>query len=344
MEKIDARKLDPKTQYENRKQIIRLRKQGIPNKVVAEGLGITERHASKIWQTYLKEGDASIKIGIRGRRKGEKRVLTPEQEKELRKILTDKTPDQLKLPFALWTRESIRLLIKQQYGFEIPLRTITDYLKRWGFTAQKPIKRAYEQNPAAVQKWLEEDYPAIKSKAKQENAEIYWGDETGIQNDAYLVKGFAPKGNTPVINLNVNKSRINMVSAISNQGKVRFMLYEDTMTADRLIQFMTRLVKDANRKVLLILDNLRVHHSKRVKAWLKKNQEKIEIYYLPSYSPELNPDEYLNGDLKRRVHSGKPARSKNELKNKTRSFMRTLQKRPHHVKSYFKHHRVAYAA
>jgi transposase len=100
-----------------------------------------------------------------------------------------------------------------------------------------------------------------------------------------------------------------MVSAISNKGKVHFMLCEDTMNADRLIQFMTRLTEDANRKVLLILDNLRVHHSKKVKVWLEKNQEKIEVYYLPSYSPALNPDEYLNGDLKRRVHSGKPARS-----------------------------------
>ena len=344
MEKVDARTLTPETQYETRKQVIRLRKKGFSNKDVAEGLGISSSHASTIWQNYKKNGDKSIKLGRRGRRPGEKRSLTAEQEKEIKQALVDKTPDQLKLPFALWTRDAVRLLVKQKFSLEMPIRTVGEYLKRWGFTAQKPIKKAYEQKPEAVQKWLEEEYPAIQAKAKQENAEIYWGDETGIQNDAYLVKGFAPKGNTPVINLNVNKSRINMVSAISNQGQVRFMLYEDTMTAERLIQFMTRLVKDANRKVFLILDNLRVHHSNKVKNWLEKNKKKIEVFYLPTYSPELNPDEYLNGDLKRRVHSGILARSVNDLKNKTRSFMKTLQKRPQHVKNYFKHPKVSYAA
>lgn len=344
MEKVDARTLRPETQYEIRKQVIRLRKKGISNKDVAEGLGISPSRASIIWQNYKKNGEKAIRLGLRGRRPGEKRHLMAEQEKEIKRALIYKTPDQLKLPFALWTRDAVRLLIKQKFGLEMPIRTVGEYLKRWGFTAQKPVKKAYEQKPEVVQKWLKEEYPIIQAHAKQENGEIYWGDETGIQNDAYLVKGFAPKGNTPAINLNVNKSRINMVSAISNQGKVRFMLYEDTMTAKRLIQFMTRLVKDVNRKVFLILDNLRVHHSKRVKAWLEKHKEKIEVFYLPSYSPELNPDEYLNGDLKRRVHSGIPARTVNALKNKTRSFMKTLQRRPHHVRNYFKHPKVSYAA
>ena len=278
MEKIDARKHSPKTQFEIRKQVIRLRKQGISNKLVAEGLGITERTASGIWQKFLKEGESAIKLGRRGRRKGEQRKLTAEQESEIKKAIIDKTPDQLKLPYALWTREAIQRLIKQQYRLDIPMRTITDYLKRWGLSFQKPAKQAYEQKPEAVQKWLDEEYPAIREQAKQEKAEIYWGDETGIQNDAYQAKGFAPKGKTPIVKLNVNKSRVNMISAISNQGQVRFMLYEDTMTTERLIQFMSRLIKDANRKVYLILDNLRTHHSKDVKQWLEKNKDKIEVF------------------------------------------------------------------
>jgi transposase len=135
-----------------------------------------------------------------------------------------------------------------------------------------------------------------------------------------------------------------MLSAITNQGKVRFMMYRDAMNSELLIKFMTRLTKDADRKVFLILDNLRVHHSKNVKEWLEKNNEKIELFYLPSYSPELNPDEYLNGNLKNKVHSGKPVRNQGDLEKKTRSFMRTLAMRPAHVRSYFKHPRVAYAA
>jgi transposase len=344
MEKIDSRTHSPETQYEIRKQVIRLRQQGVSNKQISEGLGIAKRTASTIWQKYLKEGESAIKLGQRGRRKGEKRKLTVKQESEIKKAITDKTPDQLKLAYALWTRDAVQQLIKQFYAIDVPLRTITDYLKRWGFSCQKPAKKAYEQKPEAVQKWLNDEYPAIKERAKQEKADIYWGDETGIQNDAYQAKGFAPKGKTPVVKLNVNKSRVNMISAISNLGKVRFMLYEDTMTSERLIQFMTRLIKDVKRKVFLILDNLRTHHSKKVQQWLGRNKDKIELFYLPSYSPELNPDEYLNGDLKRRVHSGLPARTLKDLKKKTRSFMKTLQRRSYHVKNYFKHERIAYAA
>ena len=344
MGKIDARTHSPETQYEIRKQVIRLRKQGIPNKVLAEGVGISVGRASKIWRSYVKEGSKAIKPGIRGRRTGEKRTLTIEQEAQVRRDLIDKTPDQLKLPFALWTRDAVKLLIKQRFNLEMPIRTVGEYLKRWGFTPQKPVKRAYEQSSEAVKKWLKTDYPLIASRVKEEKAEIHWGDETGIQTGANRVRGFAPKGEKPIVNVVVKKSHVSMISAITNQGKVRFMMYRDAMNSELLIKFMTRLIKDAGRKVFLILDNLRVHHGKNVKQWLGEHKDQIEVFYLPSYSPELNPDEYLNSNLKTKVHSGIPIRNRKDLEMKTRSFMRTLMKRPAHVRSYFKHPKVDYAA
>lgn len=344
MNNLDARKLNQQTQYELRKQVVRLREKGLDNKAISEIVGLCQSHVSTIWQKYQRGGLAAIKPGLRGRRHGEQRELTAEQEVSIQKLLVDKTPDQLKLSFALWTRDAVRLAIKQIYGRDLPLRTITDYLKRWGFTPQKPTKRAYEQNPKLVAQWHETVYPEIQARAKQEKAEIHWGDETGIQNDAYNAKGFAPKGKTPVVRINATKSRVNMISSITNRGKVRFMLYKENMTSQVLIRFMSRLVKGADRKVFLILDNLRVHHSKAVKAWLEDNKEKIAVFYLPSYSPELNPDEYLNGDLKQCIRSGLPARSEKALTKKTRSFMRKLQNRPKHVSNYFKHPKIAYAA
>jgi len=344
MEKIDARRHSPATQYEIRKQIVRLRNQGLQNRMVAEGLGITEGRASKIWQSYKKEGIKAIKLRRRGRRTGEQRTLSPEQETDLRKALIDKTPDQLRLPFALWTRDAVKLLIRQLFDIEMPIRTVGEYLKRWGFTPQKPAKRAYEQSSQAVQKWLERDYPVIFSRAKQEKAEIHWGDETALQTGANRVRGFAPKGETPVVRLVAKRSHISMISAITNVGKIRFMMYQEAMNAELLIKFMTRLIKDAGRKVFLILDNLRVHHGKTVKQWLEEHKKEIEVFHLPSYSPELNPDEYLNGNLKNKVHSGIPVRNRDDLEKKTRSFMRTLQRRPAHVRRYFKHPKVAYAA
>jgi len=344
MEKTDARTLNQETQYELRKQYIRLRKKGMSNQLAAETVGISKTRASSIWQLYQKGGIDAIKPRKRGRKQGEHRNLTAEQEAAVKKLLIDKTPDQLKLQFALWSRDAIRLAVKKEFKIDLPLRTITDYLKRWGFTPQKPTKRAYEQNEKAVQQWLDTTYPEIAAKAKQEKAEIHWGDETGVQCDAYNAKGFAPKGKTPIVRLNAKKSSINMISSISNQGKVRFMLYQENMTSQVFIKFLLRLVKDAKSKVFLILDNHRVHHSKLVKAWLAKHTEQIELFFLPSYSPELNPDEYLNGNLKQKIRSGMPARSKEDLVKKTRSFMKTLQRRPHHVQGYFRHPNVTYAA
>jgi len=262
----------------------------------------------------------------------------------LRKALIDKTPDQMKLPFALWTRGAVKQLILQVFGISMPIRTVGEYLKRWGFTPQKPIKRAYEQSPDVVKQRLDKDYPPIAFRARQEKAEIHWGDETGVQTGANNIRGFAPKGETPVIRMVAQKSHINMISAITNSGKVRFMIYKEGMRSEVMIKFMSRLIKDSHRKVFLILDNLRVHRSKKVKNCLEKHKEQIEVFYLPSYSPELNPDEYLNGNLKRSVHSGAPVRNQLNLEKNTRSFMRTLSKRPEHVRSYFKHPKVAYAA
>ena len=343
METIDARKHNQQTQYELRKQLVRLRKQGIPNKAAAELVGISANHASTIWQKYQRGGIKAIKPGIRGRQIGAQRTLSQEQESAVQNLLIDKNPLQLKLPFALWTRDAVRMLIKQRYGLEIPVRTISDYLHRWGFTPQKPTKRAYEQDPKRLKQWLETDYPEITACAKKEKAEIHWGDETGINSDGYNVKGFAPKGKTPVVLLTAKRNKINMISSITNRGKVRFMLYRESMTAKVLIKFMSRLIKDSPRKVFLILDNLRVHHSKVVQKWLKTNEEKIKVFFLPPYSPEINPDEYLNGDLKQRIRSGIPAKTVDDLTKKTRSFMKTLQCRSNHVMNYFKHPKIVYA-
>jgi transposase len=343
MEKIDGRKLKQEVQQALRDQVIRLRKQGKKNKDVVEFLGISPQHCSTLWQKYVQGGKKEILLGTRGRRHGEKRTLSEEQERLIQKLMIDKTPDQLKFPFALWTRDAVRELIGRQCGITMPIRTVGEYLKRWGFTPQKPVKRAKEQNPQAVEKWLKEEYQTIAATAKKEKAVVYWGDETGVQNEANRVRGYGPKGKTPVLKVTAKRAHISMISAITNEGQVRFMLYKEAMTQEKLITFMRRLVKDAGRKVYLILDNLKPHHGKNVTEWLEKHKEEIVVFYLPPYAPEVNPDEYLNGDLKKRVHSGTLAFTESDLKHKTRSFMRMLVKRPNRVKSYFRHPAVAYA-
>ena len=344
MEKQDARKLKRETLEHMRKQAVRMKKQGMKQKDIAKCLGVREATVCKWLQLFEKGGAVTLKVKKQGRPNGVGKTLIPEQEAELKKLIIDKTPDQLKLAFALWTRQAVQVVIKQRFNITMPIRTVGEYLKRWGFTPQKPAKRAYEQRPAEVQKWLENTYPEIEQRCKEEKAEIHWGDETGIQNNVHHERGYAPKGKTPIIRLTAKKSRVNMISTVTNQGKVRFMLYEDNFTTQVLIKFLNRLTKDAGRKVFLILDNLKVHHAKGLVKWLDENKEKIEIFYLPAYSPELNPDEYLNCDLKAGVKSGIPARNQKALKRKVIGRMRKIQKSPERVKKYFAHKCIRYAA
>lgn len=339
-EKIDARKLSLEILEEKRRQAHRLRKRGMTRAEIGEIVGI---HADTIGR-WLKLDKNQLGYDKPGRKTGTGRRLDAEQEQRIKAVLIDKTPDQLKMPYALWTRESVRELVRNRYGVDLPIRTVGDYLKRWGMTPQKPQKRAYEQRAPEVKAWLSEEYPAIQAQAKQEDAEIYWGDETGLRNDCQHERGYAPKGKTPVIRLNAKRESCNMISAVTNQGKVRFRIFEGNMNADILIDFMMRLLKDAKRKVFLILDNLRVHHAKPVREWLEQHKTMIAVFYLPAYSPELNPDEYLNCDLKAGVHSGQPARNKEQLKQKVSKHMRMLQRKPNRVRKYFKHEKIRYAA
>ena len=342
--KTNAVKLSPDEQYQIRKSIVRLLKKGKANGEIAEILDVSERHVRSVKKQYAEGGLAALKPKKRGRSIGEKRILTPEQEKEIQKILVDKDPMQLKFKECMWTRNHIRQLIKEKYGIDIKLSTLGYYLQRWGFSVQRPVKRAYQQDQEKIDKWLNEEFPGITERANAENAEIFFGDETNIQNTCNYMKGYAPKGKTPVVRTEAQKFKINMLSAVSKRGKLRFMLYKDNMNLDKLIDFMRRLVHDSAKKVFLILDNLRVHHSKKVQAWLENHKDEIEVFYLPPYAPEYNPDELVNSDPKRSVGSMASSQSKEELEHNVRSHLKPLQLRPSKISSFFNAPCTSYAA
>ena len=334
--------MDKKELYFVRKQVVRLKEKGLTGQEILEFTGVTPNRASEIWSKYRKEGTAGLKPKTSGVKKGERTLLKPLQEREIRNAIIDKTPDQLKIGGCLWTRQSISEYIRRAYGVKLSLRCVTNYLQRWGLSCQRPTKRAYAQDDVRVRRFMAEEYPAIKARAQRENAEIYWGDETGVSNQENYQRGFAPKGTPPILAYETKREHVNMISAINNYGSVRFMLYRETMTQRRLIEFLRRLVHDAPRKVFLILDNLRVHHGKLVQKWLGERTEKIEIFYLPPYSPELNPDEYLNHALKRDVHSGKHPYSFSQIVHKVQSFMRRLQHHKDRVTAFFRHRKLAF--
>jgi transposase len=342
--KINAKKVSIETQYEIRKTIVRMLKNGVKGSEIAKQLGVSEGHVSNVKKAYKQNGIEGIKPKKEGRKVGEKRILTPEQENEIMSIIVEKDPTQLKFKECMWTRKNIRQLIKEKYGIDIKLSTLGYYLARWGFSVQRPVKRAYKQDPKKIDKWLNDEFPGITERANAENAEIFFGDETNIQNTCNYMRGYAPKGKTPVVMTESQKFKINMLSAVSKRGKLKFMLYKDNMNSDKMIDFIRRLVKDSNKKVFLILDNLRVHHSKKVTAWLEGHKEKIEVFFLPPYAPEYNPDELVNSDLKRAVGQMASPSSETELENNVRSHLKKLQHCSEKITAFFNAPFTSYAA
>ena len=342
--KMDGR-VSPEALYERRKLIVNLYRNGMKVMAITKVVGMSWNAVRKTIDLYEAEGMKALKPKKRGRPTGTARTLTPEQEKQVQRDIRDKRPEQMKMDFALWTREAVLVYIREHFGIKMPVRTVGEYLKRWGFTPQKPIKVAYEQKPEAVKKWLDEEYPAISARAKAEKAEIHWADETAVMNTDVRGRSYSPRGVTPTTcSVWGARQKFSMISTVNNQGKCYWMIINDVFNADRLIEFMESIVKDVPRKVFLVMDNLKVHHCKPVQKWLEEHKEKIEVFYLPSYSPELNPDERLNADLKHAITTSVPRRTRQGLLKKTQEHMAMVKSSPERVKTYFKDKHVAYAA
>lgn len=344
METIDMRKLTREARYERRVQVIRLRKAGRTYDEIATLTGLSRTGVFDICKRHATSGSSALHDAAGGRKLGEQRLLSPAQEALVQKLIADKTPDQLKMPYALWSRAAVAELIEQRFGLKLKVRTMGMYLQRWGFTPQKPMRKAYEQSPAAVKKWLDEDYPALAQRARAEGAEIHWGDESGLRSDDVRGRSYAPRGETPVVRVPNKRHGLSIISTVTNKGQMRWRIFDGALNSTILIDFFKRLIKGQKKKVFLILDNLRVHHSKPVKHWLAQHAEYIEVFYLPSYSPELNPDEMANADLKQAVTKLAPARTKLQLVMATARHLRSVQRQPQRIKKYFEHGPVRYAA
>ena len=279
MQRTDTRNLPPVAQEALRIRAVKAVLSGKKIVEVARTMSVSRVSISNWLKTYLAEGMSALKSSKRGLKKGQRTRLDEQQSRKIRTIIVDKLPEQLKMPFVLWTRKAVRELIHERFGFWMPIRTVGEYLKRWGFTPQKPAKSSYEQQPKAVKQWLDDDYPQLKKRAKKEGATIHWGDETGFKNECHVGRSYAPKGKTPSVKKMGQKFSTNMISSISNQGEVRFMIYDGKMNAQMLIKFLKRLTQSSKTKVFLILDNLKVHHAHLVRDWVNEHKNEIEIFF-----------------------------------------------------------------
>jgi transposase len=302
MEARDFRGLGrPAQEALRRRALFLVEQEGMTQGQAAVAVGV-HRQTVNIWlRRYRERGEDGILDGRRVSPRRGKGLLTADEAGQVRRWLAEQMPDGLGLPFALWTSRAVRELVERRFEKRLGLSTVRLYLQRWGMTPQKPLTRAKERSPSAIQAWLERNYPAITKRARARRAVIYWGDETGISNQDQTGRSYAPKGRTPVVVRTAKRVTRSMISAVSNRGLMRFMLYEGALNADLFIAFLRRLIKDAGQKVILIVDNLKVHKAGKVQAWLTSHAHEIELFYLPSYAPDHNPSEYLNNDLKQQL-------------------------------------------
>lgn len=338
----DARSLPTVAQEDLRCKAVKAVLEGKKQVEVAKIFGVTRQAVGKWVKAYRGSGTKILKAKPKGRPKGG--ALLPWQAAQIVKAVKDRHLEQLKMPFCLWTREAVSELIERKFGVHLSVWTVGRYLKRWGFTPQKPLRRAFERDPKEVSRWLEEEYPAICKQAKTEGAEIYWGDEMGLRSDYVVGRSYGRRGETPVIPGTGQRFGCNMISAITNRGRLNFMVFKRRFRVDVFLDFLKRLVRQAERKVFLIVDGHPVHRSGKAKAWLKSNAHRICLFFLPAYSPELNPDEMLNQDVKSNAVGRRRAYNQDELLKNVRGYLRYRQRQSHIVKKYFEEQHVRYAA
>jgi transposase len=343
MNTTDARSLSAETQEDLRRRVVRaVLEQGMSQAQAVRTFGVSKTAVHGWIKSYRARGERALAARRRGRPKSSS--LEGHQAGTTVRLITDRCPDQLKLPFALWTRQAVAELIEQRWGLRLSVWTIGRYLKKWGFTPQKPLRRAYERDPVAVRKWLADEYPAIARAARQEGAEIHWGDEMGLRSDHQTGTSYAPRGRTPSIPGTGQRFRCNMLSTITNRGQLAFMVFTCRFTADVMLKFLRRLVRQSTRKVYLVVDGHPVHRSRKVQRWVEEHATELRLFFLPGYSPELNPDELLNQDVKSNALGRRRPRNRDELLDNVRSYLRSTQKQPRIVINYFQHESVNYAA
>lgn len=341
--KIDYRKAAPKTLEHIRILAVQRVQNGESPEVVSASLSLSRPSIYQWLAKYRNGGWKALEV-IKGQGGGRPGKLKAKHLKFIYNAVTSGDPRQHKFKFALWTRDLVRQLIWNKFKIKLSKWSVGRLLHQLGLSPQKPLKKAYQKDPQKIDKWLKRQYPQIKSFAKKKNATIYFADEAGIRSDHQSGTTWGEVGVTPVVSSNGSRVSVNMISAVSAKGKMKFMIIPKRFSADVFIDFIKRLVDGATNPVILIVDGHPSHKAKKVKNFIKTIKDKFRMFFLPPYSPELNPDELLWNDLKSHDLGRRVANSKDELKEMAIKGLRRIQKQKGKVESYFQSSTTSYAS
>jgi len=341
MKTTDARRLKHEMLTELRKRGVSSVHDGQSPEMVFKALGVCRATMYGWLARYRDGGWSALDARKRG---GRKPKLNAKAIRWVYKTVTEKNPLQLKFTFALWTARMIGQLIDKKFGVKLSKASVCRLLNQLGLTPQRPVWRAYQQRPEEVQKWLLEDYPRIRRLAQKKKAMIFFGDEAGVRSDHHAGTTWAVKGKTPVVSSTGARFGLNLISAVSAQGEFRFMTVKGKVGAAKFIDFLKRLIHNAERMIFLIVDGHPAHKAKMVARFVESVKDRLQLFFLPPYSPELNPDERVWNDLKNNAVGRKFITSPKDLNKAVISHLRLVQKSPDRVRSYFQNETTKYAA
>jgi transposase len=338
----DARSLSPDAQEALRRRVVQAVRGGLSQTEAARVFQVARPTVNRWVRVCTTESLRALRAKPRGRPVGTQ-VAAADAARVVRVIL-GRCPDQLRLPFTLWTREAVQRLLQRNFGVEVSVWTVGRYLTAWGLTPQKPLTRAYEQNPVAVRRWLDDEYPAVRAEALAIGAEIHWGDEMGFRSDYHAGRSYGRRGQTPVVPATGQRFRANVISSLTNRGRLAFMVFREGFTTTVFLRFLRRLIRLVRRPVFLVVDSHPVHRARGVTRWVTRHAGEIRLIFLPGYSPDLNPDEFLNHDVKANAVGRQRPEHQAELIANVRSYLRITQHHPAVVRRFFDAPSVRYAA
>ena len=339
--KRDGRTFDHQTLETIRLMAVERVREGEPASKVIEAYGFNRTTIYKWIQAALRPG-----VGIKALRStkatGRPRSLTPAQEKQVFRWVNGRDPRQYGLDFGLWTRAVVVELIEKKFGIRLGLTAVGELLAKLGLTPQKPLQRAYQRDPQAIEKWQRETYPAIARRAKAEGAEIFFWDESGFRADTVHGKTWGVRGQTPVVQRPGQRQSMSAASALNAKGAFWYCTYDGALNAELFIELLQKMMKYRKKGIHLVLDSLPAHKKANVREYIAATGGKLTLHFLPGYAPDLNPDELVWSHVKRTGTARRPLQKGEKLRDKIEAQLAKLQQMPHLVRSFFKAPSVAY--